>query len=568
MNANLARKQQALRSRSRSFCSPPSATNPDEHKTAHLAETPSPSHRFKLSDIYKVFLLSTILLVVVFSIRIWNTTRTAGPLFSGKNTEYPLVTKDQSQRGFNVPPPESPSKSLRVPLVDRSILQRLADMEISPDPDERPYFASISGHHRPPIVTRIPETKKQAAPPLEICGPARTPCRFLLPLRIAEQESKARIHFMEILRLAQKLDRILVLPNVGKSRLGLCFKSDFEMYYDLERSGLSDAATVKLDLFRRWADAEAPSAQLVFLSAKPDPQLGVDPAIFSNDDVSIRVGASNNSSADLPGCFAKFHVLRLDAHTPLYIHLKPHTRPWPIDASILDALTRPEIHAASPDPAVLVLSWDLRLPIFPPTPARLHYAPRLHALATLLAPPAPYALVHWRMESVPPAALPACAHALVDTLAGLPGGVRTVWWASDYPYALHRRARPGTDYGAASGAQAKSSTFHGLGPLHAEAVGIFGDAFEVGGELEGWAAAELTEARLAALDGWEPELLEDAGVRAIVDKIIGVRAALLVSGTPGCARTSSFTRQVIEERRAALASTDPPMLQNLVEYFG
>ncbi|KAJ7759322.1 hypothetical protein DFH07DRAFT_443624 [Mycena maculata] len=114
-----------------------------------------------------------------------------------------------------------------------------------------------------------------------------------------------------------------------------------------ERSGLSDAATVKLDLFRRWADAEAPSAQLVFLSAKPDPQLGVDPAIFSNDDVSIRVGASNNSSADLPGCFAKFHVLRLDAYAPLCIHLKPHTRPWPIDASIL---ARPEIHAASPDP--------------------------------------------------------------------------------------------------------------------------------------------------------------------------------------------------------------------------
>jgi hypothetical protein len=80
-----------------------------------------------------------------------------------------------------------------------------------------------------------------------------------------------------------------------------------------------------------------------------------------------------------------------------------------------------------------------------------------------------------------------------------------------------------------------------VGPLHAEAVGILGDAFAAGGELEGWAAAELTDAGLAAaLDGdWdsEPELLEDAGVRAIVEKLIGMRAALFVSGAPGCART-------------------------------
>jgi hypothetical protein len=198
------------------------------------------------------------------------------------------------------------------------------------------------------------------------------------------------------------------------------------------------------------------------------------------------------------------------------------------------------------------------------------------------------------MESVAPAKLPQCAHALVDTLARLPGDVRTVWFASDYPHAVHRRARPGEDYGASPRAaerKAKSGTFREVGPLHAEAVGIFGDAFGEGGELEGWAVAELTDARLGELEvggEWGSELLEDAGVRAIVDKIIGMQATLFVSGAPGCARTrsvlavfisgkglmdalSSFTKQILDERRAVLGRLDDdgvPALQNIVDVFG
>jgi hypothetical protein len=76
------------------------------------------------------------------------------------------------------------------------------------------------------MVTCIPEIP--LAP--DICGTLDTPCGFLLPLRIGEQES---IHLMEILQLAQRLDRILVLPNVGKSHIGpgTCFKSGLATYY-------------------------------------------------------------------------------------------------------------------------------------------------------------------------------------------------------------------------------------------------------------------------------------------------------------------------------------------------
>ncbi|KAJ7227470.1 hypothetical protein GGX14DRAFT_630091 [Mycena pura] len=458
-------------------------------------------------------------------------------------------------------------------------------METSPDPDERPYFAS--SHLWPPLVTRIPEARKPPNPPLptDLCGP--TPCRFLLPLRISEPESKAHMHFMEILQLAQKLDRTLVLPNVGKSRMGACYKWEFETYYDLDKLE-SDLAvrsgrpiTMKRDLFRRWIDAEATSAQQVFLSEKQNAQQNTDLPEFFNEDLSIRVGA-NDSSIDLPACFAKFHALNLNAHAPLYIHPLPHAHAQAsfMAPSIIDALTRSDIRAAaaavqSTEPTVLVVTWDLRRPIFPSAPARLHYAPRLDALAAALAPPTPYAMVHWRTESVPPANLPHCAHALVDVLAGLSlHGVRNVWFASDYPHAVHRSFPPGVDLGASAYtamANVKPGAFRDVGPLHAQAIGIFGDAFAVDGELERWTVAELTDARLAAVAGeWDPVLLEDVGMREIVDKIIGVRAALFVSGATGCMRTSSVSKQILDRRREVVSKLDGelPELWNLVEFFG
>ncbi|KAK6996537.1 hypothetical protein R3P38DRAFT_3287728 [Favolaschia claudopus] len=449
----------------------------------------------------------------------------------------------------------------------------LAELETSPDPDERSY-SYVSGPQRPPLVTRIPEVTSRQP---DICD--SRPCRFLLPLRIGEQESKARIHFVEILQLAQRLDRILVLPNVGKSRIGACFKFGFESYYDLEKLTqdlLPAAVTVKMDIFRRWVNhAHAPSAQMVFLSAKEESQSDVD---FFNDDMSIRLYDKADS---LPQCVSRFSSLRTDAHAQLHIHLMPHTHGHPINASILDALTRPAIQIAaassptSTDPDVLVVSWDLRHRIFPVTLSSpiLHYSPRLHALATALAPPSGYVMVHWRMESVPPANLPQCAHALVNTLTrlNLPASdTRTIWFASDYPQPIHGTAKT------------KSGTFRDVGPLHAQAVGIFRDAFAEGGKLAGWEVVELTDETMTVAtreaDGeWDAELLEDAGVRAIVDKIIGVQATLFVSGTPQCSRTSSFTAQVIDGRRAIIElgrerrkvlGGELPLLQNIVEHFG
>src|SRR5438034_9867728 len=54
----------------------------------------------------------------------------------------------------------------------------------------------------------------------KFCGSSQ--CKFLFPYKISEQESKAQKHMKQFALMAQKLNRTLVLTNVGKSRIGSC----------------------------------------------------------------------------------------------------------------------------------------------------------------------------------------------------------------------------------------------------------------------------------------------------------------------------------------------------------
>jgi hypothetical protein len=94
------------------------------------------------------------------------------------------------------------------PLVDRTILEKIAGLDPEDEPDSGTDFSipiNVNSIHipslhsfRPPRVTRMPEVQPQAPPNLEMetqnrfCSEGSAdrippPCKFLLPLRIAEQ---------------------------------------------------------------------------------------------------------------------------------------------------------------------------------------------------------------------------------------------------------------------------------------------------------------------------------------------------------------------------------------------
>ena len=67
---------------------------------------------------------------------------------------------------------------------------------------------------------------------LKYCG--SPVCQFMFPIYMAEQESRARLHIKSLTILAQETDRVLVLPNVGNSRLCACQSYNFDYYYSIE----------------------------------------------------------------------------------------------------------------------------------------------------------------------------------------------------------------------------------------------------------------------------------------------------------------------------------------------
>jgi len=462
-------------------------------------------------------------------------------------------------------------------MVDRSILDKLAMLDQSAEDSDEPRFSSPRNKYAwPPAVTRIPEPQLPNIPSnvlhhqfqhepistaslakfdFSVCG--TDACRFILPLRIAEQESKARLHFLQILELAGSLNRTVVLPNVGKSRMGMCFRWNFGKYYDAEalqaRPDHKRSSVIDTENFRRWT-ATRPikaNAQIVSINSRPRSGILSSETLFFENGVIIKVEQDQDpSDPQHARCLnSKLPRLGLDAYSPLSIYPSKGLKNKPFGTKIVDALLRKDVRSASfrganapevdslddeplspqdqeedrdrdyvehsSDPDVLILDYDLRHPAFStsqfsPTPLpALHYAPNLTALAANLIAslePADYLAIHWRMETVPPHNLVGCAESLVHTLAALlqrqgtednamgTHNTKTVWFASDYPYPISRPFPLNVKrYQTQKDGGSKSGTFRGIGLQHEEAIEKLRGAFDEGGALEGRRLTGLTE---------------------------------------------------------------------------
>ncbi|THV07495.1 hypothetical protein K435DRAFT_911249 [Dendrothele bispora CBS 962.96] len=395
-----------------------------------------------------------------------------------------------------------------------------------------------------------------------------------------------------------------LLPNVGKSRLGLCAPWTFETYYDdesfVEELRSKDTEITDMRSFLYWVEyiatqsSSPPSAQLFSLTTNGDRHFSVSaPITYFHEDVELFLYPQHIVTyADFPSCLeVQLPQLDLNAFYPMLVQISKGKRQ--VGDSIVTALRLEELRKAtsigsfeynpSLYPEILLVDWDLRYPLFTPSidDIKLDYSPKLVQLAQHLGPSDPYLAIHWRMENVPPESLPDCAHSLVHMLSStlqnpaLSAGIQTIWFASDYPYPVSDFFSSSID--SSSPPDFKSSTFRDFGPKHIEAIQILLDAFQVGGELSKWKITDLYEAR-NRLDsdvgvgssgskrlrlGIHPDILQDSGVLGILDKLVGMEAAFFVSGTKGCSKASSFTKQIIDVR----AKGNGRNFRNVVDFF-
>lgn len=349
----------------------------------------------------------------------------------------------------------------------------------------------------PPPVTRVPEehdadalaekvddrTHKNETMKLSLFDSAyyQGACRFLLPVRVGEQESKARIHFTQLLILARQLNRTIVLPNVGKSRMSACSQWSFGAYYDTNefaRSGKSSDSGLAIDLkgFAKWVDERLapPSSFVVSMESIPQGHHDVLGTQTKSEDVPFIVERAE-VDPKLTSCLeSKLARLRSSLpDTALSISFDSGSLKMESDASShlvqllsssldmdaesdLDLMTGPgyeytpqytnSSYLPLADIDVLVLDYDLRHPLFATSVQpnfNLHYAPALYDLADRLSENiGPFLGVHWRMENVPIQNLAWCAASLISTLRAFlqddvtGKNVRHVWLATDHPRPL------------------------------------------------------------------------------------------------------------------------------------
>lgn len=472
---------------------------------------------------------------------------------------------------------------------------------------EEPRMTDTRKVRWPPMVTAIPETRPDAdslysgvtasSIDTQFCGGV-SPCRILLPLWIGEQESRSRMHLVQILQLARSLNRTLVLPNVGRSRIGACGRWDFEVYYDVGSfvgpKTEADQGLVRkvmlMDDFKTWLEMRPtePSGQLLFVDEKTDADDdATKDKISPNSTEALSVYIDKNSlDVEDPRlrkvrCLpTKYRQLDLDTFSPMTVHIPP------VDSFggrfLTDALAQEETYTAhrrlrgspaEPIPEVLILHWDTRHFPFPhlldPEAMTLGYSSKLRSLSRrLIKPRAPYLAVHWRMETVSPALLPDCAEALVDTLStllsdpNLAAEIKTIWFASDFPWPVSSNAAaaaspdlntdgdPRQESMQIASSARRSNTFRSVSHEHIEAIRIFTSAFRTGGPLENWrltgVSEELERVRremekegkeyVLEEDDDEGVLLEDSGVLGILDKLVAMESALFVSGAKRCGR--------------------------------
>ena len=466
------------------------------------------------------------------------------------------------------------------PLVDRTILEKIAGLDLEDETDsesgidfsipitiDSPVFPPF---FRPPRVTRIPEAQPQA--PLDLGMEAQNTdnvppsCKFLLPLEISEQGLNAHVHLVQLLELARALNRTLVLPNVGKNRVGACRRWRFGVYYDEQAlpSGNGSSGVIQQDRFKAWVDSLAvpPSSQLVSVDwthPKSFPPFAM--AGQSNDSLNFYIHHNSDTETmlssltrclnrkfpqlDLIGPFPSLSFLVADhgkqerSVRERYRVLLEKLSGQTLTRAQSGPLTTVGDHSENYDfdrtcisPDVLLVSWNVPLSVFQPYPATItHYSPQLRALAARLVKRlGPYIAVTWDVETSKSDVVLGCVEALRSALNHTLNshgqlGIRNIWLAGNLsPSDLLHSSEP-----LCTSAFTEEPFFVSdvkLTGVHQELERMVGEGEEVDDVANnGYAVAR------------KQEVLRDTGVLGILDKLVSMRSTVFVTASRGCGKT-------------------------------
>ncbi|CAH1757679.1 4072_t:CDS:2 [Entrophospora sp. SA101] len=365
-------------------------------------------------------------------------------------------------------------------------------------------------------------------------------CKFLLPYYPPLDESGNNKFFSAYIKLAGLLNRTLVLPNVGRTRISLCQKLPFDFYYDIEQLQLNypDVKFITQHDFQQWTNTKhgkgnANNKKEYIEYDKP-----------STSHFHITNGADKTSIINLKPyhetlnkdwCLSNFR-LNLNSTTS-FKQIRAGWKTWESEEShnsfqqyLIDSLSQEN------SSNVLIIRHDTREQLLPGDFKKLQYSKHiLISASTIIKSITPYIAVHWHMDHLHEAVLLQCTMKMLHRIqrAVSKTGYENIYLATNYPF-----------YGNGS-YTSYSSTWKNVSEIHHTAANLIKSSVPI----INWKYLNVLK-YLEDILGIEG--LVESGVTEIIDKLVSINAGWYI-GLPRrlCALPldTRITQVVAEERR-------------------
>ncbi|GBB93387.1 hypothetical protein RclHR1_02160013 [Rhizophagus clarus] len=371
---------------------------------------------------------------------------------------------------------------------------------------------------------------------LKYCG--EKTCNFIFPYEIPEQETRANVHLRSFTYLAESLNRIMVLPNVGHSRINCCNKFPFEFYYDLEktREMFPKVKFMTQETFKNWTNELLIKPNTLHTWLIEDGRKDSYPK-RNHKHIAIDPGDHYNEIQLNHLCLNQFNLNISD-----YIEFhsgKKFVKDF--EHKMFDFLTK---NLKDKKFSVILIRHRCRKQMFPYIEEQIPFAPHiLNQAFEIQNKLEPYYCIHWRMEQGIPEKMPSCAIELIKLINNLKKnqGINNIYLATDYPI---------------SGKRAASDTFHKVEKYHELAFQMLNSTFD----LNTWISLNAFE-KFRNNRYYDVEF-KSSGIHGILDKLICIQSNYFISGSKDCCRIRSTYTRLIEKSRIKLLEDGDMRLRN------
>jgi hypothetical protein len=344
------------------------------------------------------------------------------------------------------------------------------------------------------------------------------------------------MHFRSFVGLALLLNRTIVLPNVGTSRLGSCHVRPFEYFYDMDglRKQFPQLKYIRLDDFKKWTKERKtpPSTRYVEIIKER----------IRKTNYALE-GKSDGIQLKKLACLKDVHPQMLTTEVPsVTIAL---TKSWSrTPANLEKGLSLILNHTQSASEDFLLFKHHSFTLLFPTKASKvpLKYSYRIKEKAkSFTTRLRPYLAIHWRMETALAENMPRCAESLVSFIKKFKKKheIKNVYLATDYPL---------------SGQRSQSSTFHKVTPFHHRAIAYLNKTLDI----QTWVTLE-------ALDGSKGQERPGANVNGILDKIVCTYADWFFRPPLPCRKKGSSWTSMVQYSRIGLMDNGVEQIKNAMD---